>query len=432
MGALRGQRFTNYEVVLKFKGMPRPQEGSYSGVPVLDAGGELLYGILTFRDTAEQNRLEADRRDLERQFQQIQKLESLGDLVGGVAHDLNDVLGAIMALSSFQEEAATPGTPLHRDMVSILKACRRGRTLMQGLLGFVRHNPTQERVLDLNALVREQLELLAGNNLGRVVLEAELDENLSPVQGEPASLGQAIMNLCLNAVEAMPTGGTLSLVTRMEGFREVRLEVRDTGTGMSLDVLARSMDPFFTTKLQGNSTGLGLPMAYGAIQAHRGSLGIHSLPGLGTTVSIRLPAYRPDGVAQPPKVSTAPAAQIWLDVLVVDDEECVRTSLTQLVGALGHRPMSASSGEEALRILMEGTPVHLVILDLKMPGLGGTATLEGLRRLRPEVPVVLVTGRVDEQSMELCQRYLRVSLMSKPFTLAEIKAHLAQVMGLRR
>jgi len=371
---LQGQSFANYEVALKFKGMPRPQECSYSGVPALDAGGELLYGILTFRDIAEQNRLEADRRELERQFQRTQKLESLGGLAGGVAHELNNVLGAIMAMASSQEEGADSGTPLRRDMESILKACLRGRALVQGLLGFARQDFTQQRVLDLNALVRDQLELLAGIALDRVVVNTELEAHLSPVQGDPATLGQAILNLCLNAVEAMPTGGFMSLRTRNEGSQEVLLEIKDTGTGMSLEVLARSLDPFFTTKLQGKSTGLGLPMAYGAIRVHQGSLDIQSLPGQGTTVTIRLPASLPGGVTQPPRESPAKSAKtslFCLDILVVADEDYVRVSLTKLVEALGHRPIPASSGEVALRILMEGTRVDLVVLDLKMPGLGG-------------------------------------------------------------
>ena len=421
---LRGERFTEYEVSLKVKGADGAFHGSYSGVPFYNDQGELLYGIVTFRDISDRKRLETERLELEQQFQRAQKMESLGSLAGGVAHDMNNVLGAIMALSSIHEAQAPQGSSQQRSMETITKACLRGRSLVQGLLGFARQGIAEERLLNLNELVREQTALLAHTTLQRVRLEMELDPSLAPVLGDPAALGHALMNLCVNAVDAMPEGGTLTLRTRNAGSSLVELEIQDTGKGMSPEVMGRAMDPFFTTKPQGKGTGLGLSIVYGTVKSHRGHLDLHSTEGVGTRITIQLPAAVREPASGPMAAPTSPNAQP-LRVLVVDDDDLLQMSLCTLLETLGHAPEAVDSGEAALARLEAGAPFDLVILDLNMPGLGGARTLPLLRQLRPDLPVVLATGRATQQASELAAATAAVSILAKPFSLEELKEHLA-------
>ncbi len=424
---LRGERFTEYEVSLKAKGADEPFHGSYSGVPIYDEQGELLYGIVTFRDISDRKRLEVERLELEQQFQRAQKMESLGSLAGGVAHDMNNVLGAIMALSSIQETLAPQGSSQQRSMETITKACLRGRTLVQGLLGFARQGIAEERLLNLNEVVREQTALLEHTTLQRVRLEMDLDPDLNLVLGDPAALGHALMNLCVNAVDAMPEGGTLTLRTRNAGPTLVEMEIQDSGMGMPPEVMARAMDPFFTTKPQGKGTGLGLSIVYGTVKAHRGRLDLRSTEGVGTCITIQLPAavWEPD--SGPVAEAATPSAQP-LRVLVVDDDDLLQLSLCTLLETLGHAPEAVASGEAALARLEAGASFDLVILDLNMPGLGGAGTLPLLRQLRPELPVVLATGRATQQAANLAAATVAVSILAKPFSLEELKAHLSVVL----
>ena len=402
-------------------GTTLPVEVSATHLP--DTGQFVAY----VRDMTDRKRLEHERLELEHQFQRAQKMESLGSLAGGVAHDMNNVLGAIMALSSIQETLAPQGSSQQRSMETITKACLRGRTLVQGLLGFARQGITEERLVNLNEVVREQTALLEHTTLQRVRLEMELDPGLAPVLGDPAALGHALMNLCVNAVDAMPEGGTLALRTRNAGPTLVELEIQDSGLGMPPEVMARAMDPFFTTKPQGKGTGLGLSIVYGTVKSHRGHLALHSTEGVGTCITIQLPAAARELDSDPVAALSSPNAEP-LRVLVVDDDDLLQLSLCTLLETLGHAPEAVDSGEAALALLETGAPFDLVILDLNMPGLGGAGTLPLLRQLRAELPVVLATGRATPQAAELVAGTPAASILAKPFSLEELKAHLDGIL----
>ena len=402
-------------------GTTLPVEVSATHLP--DTGQFVAY----VRDMTDRKRLEHERLELEHQFQRAQKMESLGSLAGGVAHDMNNVLGAIMALSSIQETLAPQGSSQQRSMETITKACLRGRTLVQGLLGFARQGITEERLVNLNEVVREQTALLEHTTLQRVCLEMELDPGLAPVLGDPAALGHALMNLCVNAVDAMPEGGTLALRTRNAGPTLVELEIQDSGLGMPPEVMARAMDPFFTTKPQGKGTGLGLSIVYGTVKSHRGHLALHSTEGVGTCITIQLPAAARELDSDPVAALSSPNAEP-LRVLVVDDDDLLQLSLCTLLETLGHAPEAVDSGEAALALLETGAPFDLVILDLNMPGLGGAGTLPLLRQLRAELPVVLATGRATPQAAELVAGTPAASILAKPFSLEELKAHLDGIL----
>jgi CheY-like chemotaxis protein/anti-sigma regulatory factor (Ser/Thr protein kinase) len=245
------------------------------------------------------------------------------------------------------------------------------------------------------------------------------------MRGDASSLTLALINLCVNSVHAMPEDGTLTLRTRNLDNDWVEVLVKDTGIGMSKEVLDRALEPFFTTKEVGKGTGLGLSMVYSMVEAHRGKMEIQSEPGKGTTVSLRFPACEPmtkvmEQRDQPPSEPRSRA----LNVLVVDDDELIQSSMENLLRALGHAVVTAPSGEVALATVEGGFSPDVVILDMNMPGLGGTGTLPHLRNLLPEVPIMLSTGRADRAALDLAESHPRVSLLSKPFTLKELKQRL--------
>jgi CheY-like chemotaxis protein len=387
-------------------------------------GGENLHVIGVFRDVTEELRAQQDRRRLEEQVTRAQKMESLGKLAGGVAHDMNNVLGAILGLASVHRTLAPEGSEARRDMDTIVRACQRGGDLVKGLLDLARQGLAEERELDLNALVRDQVQLLSRTTLQRVQLEVDLAPGAPTVRGDASALSHVLLNLCVNAVDAMAGAGTLTLRTALTGDGFVRLEVADVGCGMTPEVLDRALDPFFTTKPQGQGTGLGLTIAYGVVKAHRGRLEIDSAPGRGTRVIVHLPLAPPTPAA-PGQESRPRRTGRALDVLVVDDDDLLQAALRRLLKSLGHRCTVAGSGEEALRLLGEGLAVDVVFLDLNMPGLGGAGTLPRLRALRPDLPVLLATGRVDQQALDLAQAVPGVSLLQKPFGLDDVQERLA-------
>ena len=367
-----------------------------------------------------------ERKYLESQLNHSQKMEGLGILAGGVAHDMNNVLGAILGLASIHLELQPPGAPIHRSLQTITKACNRGKELIQRLLGFARQRLAEGRELDLNALIGEEVRLLERTTLARVSLQVDLADDLKPIRGDAGALSQLFMNLCVNGVDAMPEGGNLLLRTRNLEGAWVEVQVEDTGIGMSPEVLAQATAPFFTTKEPGKGTGLGLSIAHSTMTAHQGSMKIHSEPGRGTRVSLRFPACGVS-LAQPepaPEVANGFSQGPALHILLVDDDDLIRLSMQSSLEMMGHRLTTAPSGEKALEQLEAGLHPDVVILDMNMPGLGGAGTLPRLRSLRPGLPVILATGRVDQRTLDLVDANGEVTLLAKPFDMAALREHL--------
>lgn len=389
----------------------------------VDAAGHLLRLSGVVQDVTE-------LREAEAQLFQTQKMESLGTLASGVAHDMNNILNGILLLASHHGEAPDLPRPALEAFQGIAGACHRGRDLLKGLLAFVRKPLAQRVPLDLNDLVREYASLLKRTTHQRIAIVADLAPEGCPALGDPSALGSALMNLCVNAVDAMPQGGTLTIRTRRDG-EQVELSVEDTGTGMPEEVQARALDPFFTTKPQGQGTGLGLPIVYRVVQAHGGDLALQSTPGQGTTLRLRLPAASGEAPAPAPEgPESGPAAPApGLDLLLVDDEEVVRGVVEMVLQSLGHRATAAASGEAALALLDGGLMVDAILLDLNMPGLGGQETLVRLGERHPEIPVLLCTGRADAVAEGAVARHPRASVLAKPFTVKELGAALARVRG---
>lgn len=397
--------------------------------PVRDEQGTLTSYIAIKEDITRLRQEEATRRTLETQLHQSQKLESLGSLAGGVAHDMNNVLGAILGLASTLREGAPPSSAAARNLDTIVNACIRGRGVVKSLLYFAHKDLQDERPIDLNGLIQEMSQLLSYTLLKQVKLQMDLDPGLAQVRGDGGALSHALMNLCVNAMDAMPGGGTLHLTTAWSKDGGVELRVRDTGEGMAPEVLAKAMEPFFTTKAQGKGTGLGLAMVYGTMKAHDGTLELLSQPGQGTEAILRFPASRLElgGIITQPVPDPERPPQAALRILLVDDDELIRDSLGPLLELLGHTVAMANEGRKALDLLEAGLGVDLVILDMNMPGMGGREALPLIRALRPGLPVLMASGYSELEIAPLLKGCPGVSSLRKPFSLKEIKQKLADL-----
>jgi PAS domain S-box-containing protein len=401
---------------------------SYTTLKFPIAVGEktLLAGFTI--DITERKRAEEEKLKLQGQLQQAQKMESLGILAGGVAHDMNNVLAAILGMAELGLEDQPEGSRGFRAFDTIIRAAGRGGKMVKTLLNFARQSPAEERELDMNLILREEVHLLERTTLAKVRLFLDLAPELRPIRGDANALAHAFMNLCVNAVDAMPDNGTLTLRTRNVDDDWIEVLVEDTGTGMPKEVLDRALDPFYTTKDVGKGTGLGLSMVYSTVAAHRGQLDLQSEPGQGTRVRMRFPAC--EVVAQPDEPGPEPASEAFkarLHVLLVDDDELIQSTLQAVLSSLGHQVMAALTGEEALAKLEAGFQPDVVILDMNMPGLGGSGTLPRLRLMNPTVPVLLATGRADQAALDLADSHPHVVLLSKPFRIQELQQYLANL-----
>lgn len=375
-------------------------------------------------DITDRKKAEEQHRMLSAQLQQTQKMESLGSLAGGVAHDLNNVLSAILSLSTAFQDRFSTQDPMGNALETISSACIRGRNVIKSLMVFARRNLNEEGPVDLNALVKDTVHLLSHTTLKRAKLLMALEEGLPGIQGDASALNHVLINLCVNAVDAMPEGGTLTLSTRQDPNGHLLLSVRDTGKGMSPDVLQRAMEPFYTTKTHG--TGLGLSMVYGTMKAHDGAVAIHSHVGKGTEVELLFPASRILMEAPVESISkNPPKAPSARQILLVDDDELIRMSTCSMLEMLGHRVVAASGGREALDCLTAGFKADLVILDLNMPGMSGGETLPQILALCPGQKVLIASGYMDESARTLQTGRPTVRFIAKPYTLDELKRAMA-------
>ncbi|BDU77607.1 hybrid sensor histidine kinase/response regulator [Mesoterricola sediminis] len=371
---------------------------------------------------------ERERERLQAELLHAQKLESLGSLAGGVAHDMNNILASVVAVASTLREVREGDAAITRPLDLLLSAAERGRKLVRTLTDFSRKGLGDARPVDLNALVRTQAEILRGTSFARVAVVEALDADLQPVAGEPDSLANALMNLCVNALDAMPAGGTLTLSTGKGAGGGAFLAVADTGSGMRPEVLRRAMEPFFTTKPAGKGTGLGLAGVYGTMKAHGGTVDLESREGEGTRVTLRFPAAGPREASEGPRAES-PAADggAGLRVLLVDDDPIILDTLPAMLAQIGHDCAWVNGGPEALAKLDAGLVPDLVILDNNMPGMGGVETLAAIRSRHPVLPVLMATGYVEPALEVAAGEDPFVWLQEKPFTLADIRRKIGEI-----
>ena len=395
--------------------------------------GRLIVAVV--RDLTERRRAEKERAELrlEAQTHRSQRLESLGQLAGGIAHDFNNLLGVIVNYANFvAEEAESPapdGTAIGSDARQILRAGERGTELTRQLLAFARKEVARPQLLDLNAVLAGLEQELHRSLGGQITLTIRRAPDLPAVSFDPGQIEQVLVNLALNARDAMPDGGQLVIDTAafragpdrpdLEPGRYVRLRVGDSGSGMPPEVAERALEPFFTTKPKGEATGLGLATVYGIVTQAGGTMGIESTVGVGTTVTILLPASSsPCPAADQGPVSTAGSGET---LLVVDDESALRDVAGRILSGAGYRVLAADGGAQALELAAthEGA-IDLLLSDVVMPGMLGKELAERLVHTRPGTRVLYMSGYAQPVLAGQGTLEPGVALLEKPFTAADL------------
>ena len=362
---------------------------------------------IAVRDTTARHEAEADLHRREEQVRQSQKMEAIGRLAGGVAHDFNNLLTVIRGHGELVLRKLTGDHPMRRNLLEIGLAAERAGALTHQLLAFSRKQVLQPRILDLGEVV-ERMSTLLQRLIGEdVELVTRRRGDLGSVRADPAQMEQVIINLAVNARDAMPRGGQLTLelanveldatfAHRHAGMTPgpyVVFSVTDTGHGMDEDTKARIFEPFFTTKEAGKGTGLGLPTVYGVVKQSGGFIWVYSEPGHGTTFKIHLPRVDQAPERLSPRPGQAAAGQGTETVLLVEDEDALRALLREVLESLGYRVLDAGLGAEALRIAREHRgPIHVLLTDLVMPHMTGRELAARLSCLRPELKVLFMSG----------------------------------------
>ncbi len=370
------------------------------------------------------------QRETEEQLRFAQKMEAVGRLAGGVAHDFNNLLSVIESYAELAIEAVSPSDPVREDLLEIRTAGRRAEGLTRQLLAFSRKELLKPQVFDLEALVGG-MERMLTRVLGEdVELRTALSGALTPIKADPGQLEQAVLNLAINARDAMPEGGTLTIsTTRIDRRADptsprivaagswVRLSIADTGEGMDEATRLRIFEPFFTTKSPGKGTGLGLAMVYGIVQQSGGSITVHSEADVGTTFDIELPIVTEPVSLAALSQATSPPRRGVETVLVVEDEPAVRNLTRRILAGAGYTVLLAANASEALQLCeQQPTPIDLLLTDVVMPGMNGRALAERLLLARPGLKVMFMSGYADEALGERGALDPRIELLDKPFT----------------
>lgn len=375
-----------------------------------------------------------EAKRVEEQLRQSQKMEAIGQLTGGVAHDFNNLLMAVVGNLDLLRRHMPETPKLLRFIDGAMQGAQRGAALTQRLLAFARRQDLQPQSVDVVELVQGMKELLTRSIGPMIELRIEAVQAMPPAQVDPNQLELALLNLAVNARDAMPGGGTLTIsldrsehggrpVERMAPGTYVVLRVSDTGAGMDDATLSRATEPFFSTKGIGKGTGLGLAMVHGLAVQSNGAFHLRSEVGKGTTAEIWLPASTiPVRQAEPQPAETAETSPAT--ILVVDDDALISMSTTAMLEDLGHVAVEASSGEKALKILSGGTQVDLVLTDYAMPGMTGADLVRRIRKSHPRLPVLLATGYADLPD----GLSIDVPRLAKPYTQSQLAAHIAKLL----
>ena len=384
------------------------------------------------------------RSKVEEQLRQIQKMEAVGQLTGGIAHDFNNMLAVILGgLNLLQRKLARGETDVDRFVEGAIDGAQRAATLTQRLLAFSRQQPLSPEPLIINKLVAGMSELLDRTLGEHVKVETVLAAGLWQVKADPAQLENAILNLAVNARDAMPGGGRLTIETQnafvddvyaqqyaIEAGQYVLIAVADTGTGMAPEVIAKAFDPFFTTKGAGKGTGLGLSQVYGFVRQSGGHLKIYSELGVGTSVKIYLPRLYGEAAAteQAKRLATIHRGLRSEVVLVVEDEERVRALSVEALRELGYGVIEASGPRQALRMLDEGQQVALLFTDVVMPDMSGRQLADRARGKRPNLKVLYTTGYTRNAIVHNGMLDPGTNLLTKPFSIEELAAKVRKIL----
>jgi PAS domain S-box-containing protein len=412
--------------------------------------GDLSAGVtFTAQDISERKRAEAERQGLEARMQQTQKLESLGVLAGGIAHDFNNILMAILGHADLADNRLSPVSPARENLQEIERAARRAADLCRQMLAYSGKGRFVIRPLDINAVITEMEDMLQVSISKKSSLRIRLAGDIPSLEADIAQLRQVIMNLVINASEAIgDRGGVITVCTghmqcdssylagtfvdeQLPAGRYVFLEVSDDGMGMDDVTRGRIFEPFFTTKFTGR--GLGLSAVLGIMRGHKGAIKVYSEPGKGTTIKVLFPAS--SAPAQPLE-GDPPKERQWRGsgaVLMADDEETVRKVGGQMLAHLGFRPILAADGQQALSsFLLHKESIVCVIVDLTMPAMDGEETFQEIHRIDPQIPVILSSGYNEQEAV---QRFVGKGLagfLQKPYQLSQLRQKLQEVLEVKK
>ncbi len=423
---------------------------SASGIPTpfeinarTEQTSEGLRAHLFYRDITVRRRAIEERQAIEHKMQESQKLESLGVLAGGIAHDFNNLLTGILGHASLASSVVGPDPRIQGYLEQIEKASLRAADLCKQMLAYSGKGRFVVQPNDLNTLLRDTVDLLLLSISKRVVLSFHLAGEIAPIMADATQLRQVIMNLVMNASEAIgEAGGSITVssgsgdidahflagthsTTNVRPGRYVWFEVTDTGCGMSPEIKDRIFDPFFTTKFTGR--GLGLAAVLGIVRSHGGALKVDSTPGKGTVFRVLFPS----SAGAPAATAHARTAAPWRSsgrVLVVDDEETVRIVSTHILEGLGFTVILATDGRDAVKKFQSDPAIALVLLDLTMPHMDGEETYREIRRMRPATKVLLMSGFSEQEAMSRFASQGLAGFVQKPFNVAQLTAHVREVL----
>ncbi|MBI2692064.1 MAG: response regulator [Solirubrobacterales bacterium] len=405
--------------------------------------------IAATRDISERLVLERERNELEQRLEldQARRMESIGQLAGGIAHDFNNLLGVIINYAEFAAAELEDLPTVRDDVEQIQSAAHRAAALTNQLLMFSRNDDVAPRSMELNSTL-EELERLLRRVIGEhVTLETQFDPELWGVVADPSQIEQVVLNLAVNARDAMPDGGPLTIETAnveldddfvsgraglVEPGRHIRLTVRDAGVGMDAETVERAFEPFFTTKPKPQGTGLGLATVYGIVRSHGGDIFLHSELGVGTTVEIHLPAIEVAASSPLREASPRRARGNSERVLVVEDEQSVRRMVVRALSTNGYDVVSFARAGEALELLRDPEEhIDLLLTDLVMPDLQGGELADRAIELKPDLPVLFMSGYSDLALHRVDDERESVDLIEKPFTVNDLLGEVERVLEKR-
>ncbi len=384
------------------------------------------------------------RRQAEEQLRQSQKMEAMGRLAGGVAHDFNNLLSAILGYASLLRSQVGPDSPLLGDLEEIEKAGQRAADLTRQLLAFSRKGIREPEVMSVNGVVTDTLRMLRRIIGEDVRLETHLEDDLPAISADRGHVEQILMNLAVNARDAMPGGGTLSIRTsrlvsdeltvpidpQLRAPVYVRLEIADTGSGIDPDLLDHIFEPFFTTKDEGRGTGLGLSTVYGIVRQSGGEIRVESQAGKGTRFEVLLPSSLSQDITAVARTRRSSSSLSGKSVLVVEDDASVRTLAARILEGRGYTVLAARNGHEAIRISSEHEgDLHLLLSDVIMPGMSGKELADILTRSRPEMRILFMSGYTDDVIASQGVLDEGVKLVQKPFEASDLLLAIEEALG---
>jgi PAS domain S-box-containing protein len=400
--------------------------------PVFDDLGSPRGGVYIMSDITE-------RRELQQKFNQAQKLEAIGRLAGGVAHDFNNLLSVIINYCNLLLPEIPRESPMRGDVVEIRNAGIRAAALTRQLLAFSRKQEVNPEVVDVNAVVWNLSKMLRRLIGEQILFELSLPERSMTVFMDPTQLEQIITNLVVNSRDAMPSGGTITITTSDVSIRSspdlkpgeyIELAVADTGIGMSNEVMQRIFEPFFTTKEKGKGTGLGLSMVYGAVKQNSGNIEVQSEPGKGTTFRIRLKRCEESQTDAQDLSDSVGQRGNGETIMVVEDDDFVRASISRTLTRYGYNTMGASGGFDAMeKFKRVGIAADLVLTDIVMPDMTGFDLGKKLRELRPGLALLFMTGYSDEVLLEHGTNDCSVPIIHKPIDHIKLLKMLSELIG---